>query len=819
MASFRWRARGRERSQVGPTTRCPKRRGNAAIRLMVGVGFGLAILAIAATPAVAQRRRGLAIGYVYPAGGQRGSSFEAVVGGQFLTGAERIDVSGSGVQAEITELVQPITGKELNDLRIEIDELLARRAVVKQDPLALEQFRSFRNAKSAPGAEPPRDDLAELKKKYAGATWTDADETRLRQMRQKLSSSVRRPANPAIGELAILRVRVADDAPLGPRELRIATPRSLSNPLTFQIGALPEFSAKPVTSISERASDVAKTAAAPKQRRAAELPVAVAIPAVINGQMLPGRVDRYRFTATQGQRLVVAAAARSLIPYIADAVPGWFQATLAVYDDQGTELAYADDFRFDPDPVLSCQIPADGQYVVEIKDAIYRGREDFVYRITVSPLPFVTSVFPLGGPAGDRVDVELRGWNLPVRRLTVDNHDQTPGIRMLSLGDQDWQAEPVPFAVGELPECLEAEPNDQPSQTQAVKLPIIVNGRIGEPDDVDMFCFEGKAGDEIVAEVVARRLNSPLDSILKLVDAQGGTVAMNDDHEDKGAGLITHQADSWLRATLAADGVYCLHLGDMQHRGGPEYSYRLRIGPPQPDFELRVTPATISVQTGASAKLTVYALRRDGFDGEIALRLRDAPRGFSLEGASIPADQDQIELTLVAPRAPLSEPINLNLEGHATIDRREVVRPVAPAENMMQAFAIHHLVPSQELRVLVTGRDLSRRVATLLTAGPARIPAGGTTKIRLGPVPDVNLSRVGLRLAGPPEGIRIKDITRVGDNVEVLLESDAAKVRAGQKGNLILIPARKPPADRGPAKQKIARAFMLPAVSYEIVDP
>ena len=33
--------------------------------------------------------------------------------------------------------------------------------------------------------------------------------------------------------------------------------------------------------------------------------------------------------------------------------------------------------------------------------AIYRGREDFVYRITIGELPFVTSIFPLGGRAGE----------------------------------------------------------------------------------------------------------------------------------------------------------------------------------------------------------------------------------------------------------------------------------------------------------------------------------------------------------------------------------------------------------------------------------
>ena len=156
----------------------------------------------------------------------------------------------------------------------------------------------------------------------------------------------------------------------------------------------------------------------------------ITLPAVVNGQIVPrdpdaipyympdrftpGDADRYRFQARKGQRLVIAAAARELIPYLADAVPGWFQATLTLYDAQGKELAYDDDYRFNPDPVLFFKVPEDGQYVVEIKDAIYRGRPDFVYRITIGELPFITGIFPLGGRAGTPTTFELTGWNLPV---------------------------------------------------------------------------------------------------------------------------------------------------------------------------------------------------------------------------------------------------------------------------------------------------------------------------------------------------------------------------------------------------------------------
>ena len=120
-----------------------------------------------------------------------------------------------------------------------------------------------------------------------------------------------------------------------------------------------------------------------------------------------------------------------------------------------------------------------------------------------------------------------------------------------------------------MPECLEQEPNNSIATAQPVTLPIIVNGRIDQPGDWDVFRFEGRAGDTVVAEVYARRLDSPLDSVLKLTDAAGKQLAFNDDHEDKGAGLDTHYADSYLTATLPADGAYYIHIGRRAAPGRP----------------------------------------------------------------------------------------------------------------------------------------------------------------------------------------------------------------------------------------------------------
>jgi hypothetical protein len=252
-----------------------------------------------------------------------------------------------------------------------------------------------------------------------------------------------------------------------------------------------------------------------------------------------------------------------------------------------------------------------------------------------------------------------------------------------------------------MPECVEQEPNDDRQTAQPLKPPLIVNGRIDRPGDWDVFQFEGRAGGQLVVEVLARRLNSPMDSVLKLTDYAGKQLAINDDHEDKGRGLSTHHADSLLSVELPAQGVYYVHLGDTQDGGGPAYGYRLRISGRQPDFELRVVPSTVNARPGASVPITVYALRRDGFAGEIAIELKEPPPEFSLSGGPIPADKDQVQLNLKVPAKPGETPFELQLDGVASVNDREIRRPAVPADDMMQAFIYHHLVTAKDLMVWV----------------------------------------------------------------------------------------------------------------------
>lgn len=761
-------------------------------------GFGalLVALALLGFPAAShsQQAGSVSIGYVYPAGVRRGTELQVTVGGQSLKGVKRAFVSGGGVDTAVVSYNEPLSRKEAQQLQMQL------QALEKRKRAAMEAEKRRGNKGAAASAQAPG--------------WGAEDERMLAALRAKLAKNakVRKPASPAIADTILVRITAAADAELGEREIRLATDTALSNPLVFCVDRLPEI-AEDAAATSPETPPPKKPeyrGQAPPPEFPAEIP---SLPVIVNGQITAKGVDRYRFVAHKGQRLVFAAGARSLIPYIADAVPGWFQAALILYDARGREVAFDDDFHFRPDPVLSYEIPADGAYVMEIRDALYRGREDFVYRIVIGELPFLTGLFPLGGRVGTTTDVALRGWNLPANMMTVGAAETEPGLHPISVRRGETASNAEPFALDSLPESPEKEPNST-ARPQRVSLPIIINGRIDPPGDSDAFVFEGRAGQGVAAEVLARRLDSPLDAVLELTDPSGGRVAFNDDFEDRGRGLDTHHADSFVMAKLPSDGVYRLRLCDVQGKGGPDFGYRLRMSSPRPDFALRVVPSGLGIAAGATVPITVYAMRKDGFSGEIDLAFADAPEGLVLGGGRIPAGEDRVRITLTAPPNAVPEPVNLRIVGRAAIDGRDVVHSAVPADDRMQAFEYRHLVPAKEFKVVVSGKAGGKAGPQILGEMPLAIPVGGIAQIRFGGAPGVVLPRGQLECDEPPEGVTIEKITYSRAGAEIAIRADPAKLKPGREGNLIFSTFG---GSRVAGRARVPLAT-LPAIPFRIVS-
>jgi len=99
-------------------------------------------------------------------------------------------------------------------------------------------------------------------------------------------------------------------------------------------------------------------------------------------------------------------------------------------------------------------------------------------------------------------------------------------------------------------------------------------------------------------------------------------------------------------------------------------SYRLHITERQPDFELRVIPSGINIAPGGSGLITVHALRKDGFEGEIELSPKDFPQGFSMSPAVIPEGGDKICLTITAPAEAAKGAVSPQIKGSASINNK-----------------------------------------------------------------------------------------------------------------------------------------------------
>jgi hypothetical protein len=314
-----------------------------------------------------------------------------------------------------------------------------------------------------------------------------------------------------------------------------------------------------------------------------------------------------------------------------------------------------------------------------------------------------------------------------------------------------------------------------------------------------------------------------------LTDARGKVLEWNDDHVIKDShlhkdttGLVTHHADSYLLAELPKDGTYCVHLGDSQHHGGQAYGYRLRIAPAEGDFALRVTPSSLSVRAGGIVPVCVHALRKDGFNGEIEVVLKERNAGFEFQGARIPPGRDRVRMTLTAPPKAPDKPVALRVEGRAKINGQMMSRSAVPADDVMQAFLYRHLVPAQELLVAV--QKSKWRVPPIALAGrsPVRIPAGGSAQVRIKTRRGQALREMQLELNEPPEGVSLHDMTIVPEGLAFKLKADKDAIQSGFTDNLIVEAFREftPKQQKGkPAPQKRRYSMgVLPAIPIEIVQ-
>ena len=115
-----------------------------------------------------------------------------------------------------------------------------------------------------------------------------------------------------------------------------------------------------------------------------------------------------------------------------------------------------------------------------------------------------------------------------------------------------------------------AETNSIMASAQLIKMPLAVEGAC-RAEGYSYFKFEAGKGQRISLDVVARRLGSPLDPLIRVLDPAGRELAYLDDSPGQ-------DGDCQLIFTAPSKGMYFVELRDTVYGGGPGHRYRLRMG-------------------------------------------------------------------------------------------------------------------------------------------------------------------------------------------------------------------------------------------------
>jgi hypothetical protein len=486
----------------------------------------------------------------------------------------------------------------------------------------------------------------------------------------------------------------------GVRELRLAHKDWLSTPAWLLVSELP-------VALEDKAND-SRDKAQP-----------VTAPTMIAGQVeKPVDVDWYRLEGRKGQRLNLAlhgARLHDTMHKIGRFI-NHFDATLALLDSSGREIAVNNDFYF-ADPFLSAVLPADGVYFIRVQEARFKGAPGYTYALAVTTGPFASHAFPpVVEPTARRGSFKLLGPGLESDSSPRDFSLDFAGQRVTQLpiggltaaGIRIAAAPPL-TATGPLPPGF------------VTTVPGSIAGTLSKPGQADLIGFDARRGEVFRLEVTARRIHSSLDSRLEILEKPDGRPIATNDDSSTYAGVQTK--DSVLIFTAPRDGRFLIRVSDLMARGGPTAIYHLRVERDGPDFDLTCDPALVMLGPGNRSPIYVRMHPRGGFLGPVRCRIGGLPAGVS--AGELVLGDGRADGVIIVETAADAKPgaAFLQLSGSADLRGARVTRVATPLTEVYQA----QRRPARTLAAAITeASDVKVRVEH---AGPIALPPGGSVTI------------------------------------------------------------------------------------------
>ncbi|MCE9533338.1 MAG: PPC domain-containing protein [Planctomycetes bacterium] len=420
-------------------------------------------------------------------------------------------------------------------------------------------------------------------------------------------------------------IKIAPETQLGEHIVRVRTATGISNMMTFWVGALPIIEEK------EPNSDFLE-------------PQKIAMNVTVTGIVQSEDVDYFAVEAKKGQRISLEIEALRL-------GTTFFDPYIAILDSKRFELASSDDSTLlKQDGCLSIVAPADGTYIVQVRESSYGGNGACNYRLHVGNFPRPLAVVPAGGKLGEEVEVRFLGDASGEIKQKIKLPATMPPDGKFGLYCQDATGispSPLPFRLSaDFGNCNEVEPNDTHVEATSGTFPCAFHGVIEKPGDIDHFKFMAKKGQVFDVHCYARRIGSPLDSVMGLALKGGANFASNDDAVGP---------DSYFRVTIPQDGEFVLSITDHLKQGGPTYAYRVEFTPVVPKINLGVPKVALYSQERQSFPVprgnrfaTMVSAARVDVGGDLAINVEGLPAKVTLTTEEMTAGQALVPVVLEA---------------------------------------------------------------------------------------------------------------------------------------------------------------------------
>ena len=538
----------------------------------------------------------------------------------------------------------------------------------------------------------------------------------------------------------VASLTIAPDALLGVQQIRVVTPYGASNAGSFVVGNLREIIEEEIEESESENSSMMEADW-------------LALPVTVNGTIASiDDEDSFTFQLKKDTRLICEVVAQQ--------IGSLLDSYLVLRDANATEVANSG-LGNAFDSVLDYTALETGKYTLHIRDIRYKGGDGYGYRLSIGELPYLETIFPLGGQRGTENTIAVTGANLDtVESIQISIGAETPaGEQSLRVQTPSGLAtNPHSFAIGNWAEMVETEPNNATGNANAVTTPITLNGKIDKSGDVDWFSFEISEPQLLVFEVEGNKLSSNLDALLTLY-GPGKPMEGSEEMANSERGWETSPAEQVLMvnddAVSGADaridwnfeavGKYSVAIRDLNNQGGETYPYRLNIRPLEPNCELSVVgldirnrPSSMDnprVSRGSSVTLQVDVTRLDQFAGPIRLYCPALPKTFDVSPTIVDADQNRALLTVTVPwDAPLGL-MPFSVVGVCAVGNRQIKRVADPSPILLTVMdapeftltvaeiglsAIHN--KTVDLHVTATRRDDFVGPITLSVSGlPNRV--------------------------------------------------------------------------------------------------